>query len=341
MAPRIGGIMVTKNQGHRLLSNVLYHLDVAGFDQLIVVENDSFDGSYNMLQALNHPKLEVIRTGPKPFKKEEFIYPLPNRLATKYACDWIFPIDTDYIWVAVNEIGTRMPFRAALDGKIIDSEPSKSWMSGTTCYKAHLYTFYPHWSFMKQLDEDPELLKSYKEQWWKYTPMRRNSPGTVKSIMSKDVAIRGGAYKAGEHACTASNGSLIQSTMVPDGYKVGYSTTYGIRCYENSMLTHDDFVRKTLNIGLGRYGYVGYEWLADYKNDKCISLHIRKWLRRLMIQGHLRDLMKTLYSVDDETIVAEHGRVTTDEKFVYDTSLMDIDIDVPEEAASKETRLIG
>lgn len=320
MALRIGGVLIQKNQGHRILSNVIYHLDVAKFDQLIVVDNDSFDNSLEMLKALNHPRLEVISTGRQPFHKGKFIRDAALRLVEKHNIDWVFPIDADYLWVAVEpQWGILEDFRGALE--------RENCLNGFDPVRACLYSFYPHWSFLDRLEKEPELLRSYKEQWWKYLVLRHPNPGTVKAVICKDAIAQGFELVEGEHAALhPQRNELVRGNQMPAG----------IRCYEAPQLSHDDFVRHALNIAVGRMGVHGYNWVSDHENETAVSRHAMKWLRRLMVDGNLEEIMKTMYSVNDETIVPEHGKLTTDEQFLYDTSLMELDIPVPEGARNLE-----
>ena len=284
---KIAGIMMGKNQGHRLKSNILYHLNVAGFDRMVYIDNDSFDDSVEIVASMNDARVKLICTGQVAFKAQEIpeYQQAIKDLVHNDGIDYIFNIDCDMLWVSKN--GTRV-----ID--IMKSLPP-------ACYEVYGYYYAPHKSLLEQLEQDEEKKKDYHECWWKHIKHRFNTMGVQKVILHKQLVIDGGDFAQGCHYAIDKNKVRIEGLKRVDDLLV---------C-ECAMLDYDDFVRKVLNISMGRVSSIGYKWL---RQEKGVSGAHRVWVKQLMTKGHLRDVFEEFTCNDQKSLEGT--------SFEKDTSLL-------------------
>lgn len=86
------------NEANIIRVNILYHLSI-GFDRLLIVDNDSTDGTDRILRDLGRdPRVRWTRDA-GPFRQGEVFAQLA-REAFHEGADWVAPLDADDFWYA-------------------------------------------------------------------------------------------------------------------------------------------------------------------------------------------------------------------------------------------------
>src|SRR5829696_4240060 len=87
-----------RNEANIIRVNVLYHLSI-GFDRLLIVDNDSTDGTDRVLRKLGKdPRVRWTREAGS-FQQGEIFTHLA-REAFREGADWVAPVDADDFWYA-------------------------------------------------------------------------------------------------------------------------------------------------------------------------------------------------------------------------------------------------
>ncbi|MBL7192246.1 glycosyltransferase family 2 protein [bacterium] len=96
---KIGGLIQVKNEVKKIEQCIRYHLEIGGFDHIIVTDNNSYDGTYEKLQSLDDPRVTVYCTQTGiGFNQEYASTDMALELFNKHGCEWVFPIDSDELW---------------------------------------------------------------------------------------------------------------------------------------------------------------------------------------------------------------------------------------------------
>ena len=92
------GISIVRNEADILRVNILHHISV-GIDRFIIIDNDSSDGTRQVLHALSaeHPIDWTRCRG--AFLQSELTTELAREAFLRGA-DWVIPIDADEFWYA-------------------------------------------------------------------------------------------------------------------------------------------------------------------------------------------------------------------------------------------------
>ncbi|MBD3167513.1 glycosyltransferase [bacterium] len=97
----IGGVMCAKDEADGIVPNLLYHLELQGFDKIVVIENGSHDRTWEVLRTLNDPRVILHRV---PFQEgyvqEKAATEGALELFHKHNFDWVLSIDADEFWVS-------------------------------------------------------------------------------------------------------------------------------------------------------------------------------------------------------------------------------------------------
>lgn len=96
---KYGAILRVKNEGPYLLDWISYYISI-GFNNIIIISNDTTDGSKRLLKALARENIIIYRDITRmPFKEGESIGSRSIRYARKYALsndlDWAIVVDAD------------------------------------------------------------------------------------------------------------------------------------------------------------------------------------------------------------------------------------------------------
>lgn len=94
------GLSMVRNEADIVGVNVRYHL-AAGFDRMLVVDNDSEDGTDEVLRALSSkdPRVRWSRNSASSFRQGEVFTELA-REAHAGGATWVVPVDADDFWHA-------------------------------------------------------------------------------------------------------------------------------------------------------------------------------------------------------------------------------------------------
>lgn len=97
----IWGISMVKNEVD-IIEESLRHMVSQGVDQLLVVDNGSDDGTYELLLGLSQelPLIVGLDNEPAYYQSEKMTW-LADR-ATEYGAKWIIPFDADEFWMGYN-----------------------------------------------------------------------------------------------------------------------------------------------------------------------------------------------------------------------------------------------
>src|SRR5205085_7118886 len=104
---KLCGVMMVRNEADIIEASVRHNL--GSFDQLLVVDHGSFDGTSDILRQLaaELPALEVISDPSIAFQQSSRITQLTRRLFAHDGADFVFPLDGDEF--------LKVPSRTMLD----------------------------------------------------------------------------------------------------------------------------------------------------------------------------------------------------------------------------------
>lgn len=92
---------MVRNEADIIRVNVLYHLS-AGFDRMLIVDNDSDDGTDQVLRMLSKDsRVRWTRDASASFEQGRIFTELARK-AYQEGADWIVPVDADDFWHARN-----------------------------------------------------------------------------------------------------------------------------------------------------------------------------------------------------------------------------------------------
>ncbi|MBD3165888.1 glycosyltransferase [bacterium] len=116
----LGGVLVVRNEKDWLQRNLRWHLDVQGFDFIVVADNGSYDGTVKLIKEFRARDDRVLF---RPlnrgvgFAQDAATLLGMRELVDKLNCDWVLPIDADELWHS-REFGT---VRSALEYASVDT----------------------------------------------------------------------------------------------------------------------------------------------------------------------------------------------------------------------------
>jgi len=92
---KVVGILLVRNEIDIVFYNIFHHLDVVGFDELIIGDNGSTDGTLRTLHYLSKldPRITVIEMA-GPYDQSRRVTDLYH-LALDAGADWVVPLDAD------------------------------------------------------------------------------------------------------------------------------------------------------------------------------------------------------------------------------------------------------
>ena len=276
---RIGGVLINRNQANRALPNAVYHLNHLGFDSLIFVDNDSFDGSVEWVRRLRDPRVRIISTGPVGFVQTKWANIALKCLIEEEGCEWAFPIDCDTLWAAVGPDGGLVDFKEALRRLNL-----RSFCVGN-------YGFSAQRSLINRMGEDPAFLQECTGHWWRYHTFCTTYYYCLKQVIHhKDYSDRNMRWDIGNH---------------PPNNRPGkdYPFIDSLRVYEMPMVNHEDFVRKIVNNSCGILPAYGYDWFRHGMGE-----FTKERLHEVMVHGHLHDYFDRTI-LEDANLVPRDGEI--------------------------------
>jgi glycosyltransferase involved in cell wall biosynthesis len=95
---RIWAVGTTRNEVDLIRANVLHH-HAQGIEKMLLVDNDSRDGTRDVLQELAAMSLVEWQPYRGPFRQNVLLTELARR-AHHSGADWVIPIDADEFWYA-------------------------------------------------------------------------------------------------------------------------------------------------------------------------------------------------------------------------------------------------
>lgn len=105
---RIGGYMTVRNEEALVELAVRWHLDVQGFDRLIVVDDQSTDDTRGILRRIRDPRLQLRHIPPGVQHGQSLgCSNAAKELLSRHGCDWVLPIDADEFWVSRSHSSVR------------------------------------------------------------------------------------------------------------------------------------------------------------------------------------------------------------------------------------------
>ncbi|MFC2170383.1 glycosyltransferase family 2 protein [Calditrichota bacterium] len=103
---RIGGVISVRDEEQLVELNLRYHLDVQGFDTILIIDNGSTDNTFRILTEMNDSRVIIKRTTPETGLAQDVVSTIGTKeLFDIYGCDWVIPIDGDEFWVS-STLGT-------------------------------------------------------------------------------------------------------------------------------------------------------------------------------------------------------------------------------------------
>ena len=92
------GIYMVRNEVDIIETNLRHHLESEAIDEAIVVDNESNDGTLEILSALVEELPVFVASEAGPCRQSEWTTRLA-RMAHQRGADWVLPIDADEFWV--------------------------------------------------------------------------------------------------------------------------------------------------------------------------------------------------------------------------------------------------
>jgi hypothetical protein len=97
---KVFGISVVRDEVDVIHINILHHLAL-GLDRILVIDNGSSDGTYEVLKSLSRNKPIDLARNTGQYRQPEFLTHLA-RESFRLGADWILPIDADEFWCAAS-----------------------------------------------------------------------------------------------------------------------------------------------------------------------------------------------------------------------------------------------
>ncbi len=125
---KLGGCIVVKNEERLIQANLQYHLQVHGFDRIMVIDNGSYDDTLKRVAALNDERIIISRMpAGKGFMQSAAMTIGAMHLFKQEKCDWVVPWDGDEFWVSEEHGSLRKVLRAQ-DGRELDTLATQGWV---------------------------------------------------------------------------------------------------------------------------------------------------------------------------------------------------------------------
>ncbi|MCB0487335.1 MAG: glycosyltransferase family 2 protein [Cyclobacteriaceae bacterium] len=97
---KVGMTLLVRDEADIVRANIEYHLN-NGVDFIIITDNGSLDGTYEICQEyLNHGVVEIIKEPPFDFSQYSYVSKMANLLSSKYGASWIINSDADEFFVS-------------------------------------------------------------------------------------------------------------------------------------------------------------------------------------------------------------------------------------------------
>lgn len=111
---KVGAHLCVRNESDLIGRVLRYHLEVQGFDLIIVNDDGSYDGTAELLDTYqrNDKRIIFLKTPQKKgFTQGMFSTVATNLLFQDYKCDFVLPIDADEFWFSEDKQSVREALR--------------------------------------------------------------------------------------------------------------------------------------------------------------------------------------------------------------------------------------
>jgi hypothetical protein len=287
------GLMVCRNEGHKALSTISYHMQCQGFSGFFVIDHGSTDGTMGLLRSKKIPNLTVLDRSTDGYLQSEWGAQVRKliRESTTIQCDALVPVDCDMMW--------------QLDRDVLEQCLIKE-LHGVLCNN---YQFVATERVLRLIPR-----QEYMEHYWKYLRWRSKEPSgfpKVSPANTKVIMLRRGIQDSritlhqGDHLFSSSAEFVVDREFN--------------RSLEYPVLSYEDLIRKTVLSAAGNIVACGMEWL---RLRRGVASHSAEWFDQLTRTGELHTIWEDfVLSEQQETDIEQHGS----DQWVVDESLRAVD----------------
>lgn len=219
---KICGILFCRNESKKARMIMSYHMNYAGFDGFVYVDNDSTDNGFQYISNLKDKRIFSYPTQGGGLNQAG----IGNHMvawAFKNGYDIVIPVDCDMLWT--------------IDKKPLEEE-----------YQKVAYFIAPNYGMLAEQEViDNTEPEEYRNNFWKYIKYQLVQPICTKAIITR--------YGFNTYGCEFTDGNHFVTTPSAPAAQIP-----GIYIQEYGVINYEDLVRKTVNTAIGRILFHGYPW---------------------------------------------------------------------------------
>jgi hypothetical protein len=277
---RIGGCTIIRNEAELIAPLLHYYLEVAGLDLLSVTDNNSHDGTWELLEgelaARYGDRLLLARTRPGTgFIQGDASTRMARELFDRHGCDWVLPLDADEYWICRSGPTLRGRLEALEGDEPVIEVASRDFV-------------------LTELDDASE--PDFRRR------IRHAHPQPRVKVGLRGMAGRALRIGFGNHTAVEGRGEPLPTRTLPPE---------DLCLFHYPILSLDHFRRKTLTKAEGYLIRYGDEWLEAGRRGEE-NMHGRHHYYRYMLirEGRFHEEMARNFVLSGDEVARklEHGR---------------------------------
>lgn len=267
--------LLVKDEVDIIRQNILFH-KAMGVDGIIVTDNDSTDGTLEILEELKHQGhiLELIKEPQKDYLQDQWVDRMIKLAKAKYKATWVINSDADEFW-----------YSKSLDLKKDVLDCAKDYANVLKVYQKDYIPITDASDFLSQTYFKLRLQNLFETENLKVKNVVYWTEAMEKKIIHKTAGYR--SIKQGNHDVVINKKKEVFCPF--------------INLYHYPIRNYKHFEKKVINGG------------KAYENhpDKGLGIHWRNWYE-MYKQGELREEYDSLFYAERKEDLIKSGAVYQD-----------------------------